>query len=82
LRQQEKIGACLTEKEKSLLTGRQNKHICHQKDNLLFHFFDAVGIMMVTMSGLIRPESGVNAKRKSCRTSVLIYLMDIPSVTK
>lgn len=67
---------------KSCLTGRENKHICHQEDNLLFHSFDAVHITMVTMSGLIRPEGGVNAKRRSCCTSVLIYLMDVPSVSK
>lgn len=77
-----KIKACLTEREKSCLTWRENKHICHREDNLLFHSFDAVHIRMVTMSGLIRPEGGVNAKRKSCCTSVLIYLMDVPSVSK
>lgn len=67
---------------KSCLTGRENKHICHREDNLLFHSFDAVHITMATMSGLIRPEGGVNAKRRSCRTSVLIYLMDVPSVSE
>lgn len=66
---------------KSCLTGKENKHICHQEDNLLFYSFDAVRVTMVTMSGLIRPESGVNARRRSCRTSVLIYLMDVPSVS-
>lgn len=64
------------------LTGRKNQHICHREDNLVFDSFDAVHITMVTMSGLIRPESGINAKRRSCRTSVLIYLMDVPSVRK
>lgn len=66
--------ACLIEKE--------NKHICCQESNLLLHSFDAVHIMMVTMSGLIRPEGGVNAKIKSYYTSVLIYLVDVPSVSK
>lgn len=37
---------------------------------------------MATMSGLIRPEGGVNAKRRSLSTSVLIYLMDVPSVSE
>lgn len=46
------------------------------------HFFDTVHIMMVTMSGVIRPEGGINAKRKSYCTSVLIYLVDVPSVSK
>lgn len=69
-------------KIKACLTGRENKHICHREDNLLFHSFAAFHIMMVTMSGLIRPEGGVNAKRKSWCTSVLIYLMDVPSLSK
>lgn len=50
--------------EKLGATKWRNKHIYCQKDNLLFPSFDVVHIMTVTMSGLIRPEGGINAKKK------------------
>lgn len=69
------------EKEKRLI-GKENKHIRHWEDNLLFHSFSAVRITMVTMSGLIRPGGGVNAERQSYHTSVLIYLVDVSLVSE
>lgn len=56
--------------------GTEKQFPLNGETNIFANIF-AAHIMITTMSRLIRPEGGVNAKRKSSSASVIISVVDV-----